>query len=1089
MQQPLLKLREHITEALNYLDDVLPRQTPIVDFVHHNNLLSFEHLPFDQALAAFEALTGICAYLPESQNRMFYRQGRIDDNDLAAAFARYPQLQAEQSVCALTGRSISRQAIYRIALLFDLQAVSISQLNWQIEELAALDTVQADVPEPTRLRLLAGGGNVIRQLWEAVLTGLGLEQAALHPENMLDLSLEQTENWLAQVANNQNGASAHHQMQQQAGAMLDKQLAEIGGNISLRGFMQALTGVDILDSVRPQLIRFCASGLDEGVAAWPLPERSRLGLYAAWRATARYDANPFLHELPDWQQIIAELPEDAIDTIILQLSHLEIPQSQWQGYLCRLALEVPGWSALINWRQHHPDYLIANDAAPTLADYLAIRLTLDRLWLNQVCRDTWKIEARLSSIQGYFGKNLSEFMVRSHLYQGGLQEYLAHRAETLTLHAGSERYDRSDWQQLADLIWTWQCIGCPEGSVAYPDKAQAPASAYNSGWRLFRLCQFLGLNAADLQQLSRNDLQAMLAVLDEFSITERSKIWLTAYEHHYRQDFFQAVSANHHRGLWSERQQPPEAQIIFCMDEREEGFRRHLEELNPLIETLGAAGFFGVAMNYKALGDGKATPQCPVAIAPTHEVQEALRSAFDPALPKYKRIEMLSRWFTMQMHQGLRRNLLLSHLLIDAIAPLVFAGLLAKSLFPKSLQNLVSGITRLIMPTLKTQLLFSAIKTDMPGTQLGFTDAEQAHLVADFLRAIGLTYGFSKLVVLMGHGSVSQNNPYLAAYNCGACNARHGGANARAFAAMANRPEIRELLVTSGINIPPDTWFLGSWHNTCNEEICWYDLDQLPAGRADDLKKLQMALLQARQMSAHERCRRLASAPRNLTPKQALSHVQERAADFSQVRPELGNATNAAAVVGRRSVTQGVFLDRRVFLISYDPTQDIDGQILEDILLKLIPIITGINLEYYFSNVNNEGFGCGSIMQHNITGFVGVMEGASSDLGVGLPRQMVEMHEPMRLQVMVEAKTAVLEAIVNRLERLKKLVVGEWLHLSVKDLDSGTIYAFQPGAGFVLWQVQAKDLPVRKNSEDCYRNQILPVAPVLIEQHQRPGIY
>ena len=134
----------------------------------------------------------------------------------------------------------------------------------------------------------------------------------------------------------------------------------------------------------------------------------------------------------------------------------------------------------------------------------------------------------------------------------------------------------------------------------------------------------------------------------------------------------------------------------------------------------------------------------------------------------------------------------------------------------------------------------------------------------------------------------------------------------------------------------------------------------------------------------------------------------------------MGHATNAVCVVGRRQRTRGLFLDRRVFLVSYDPTRDdADATILARVLAAAVPVCTGINLEYYFCRVDSTGWGCGTKLPHNITSLVGVMDGAASDLRPGLPWQMVEIHEPMRLLIVVETTP---EAMVDLMSATPPLI-------------------------------------------------------------------
>jgi uncharacterized protein YbcC (UPF0753/DUF2309 family) len=135
-----------------------------------------------------------------------------------------------------------------------------------------------------------------------------------------------------------------------------------------------------------------------------------------------------------------------------------------------------------------------------------------------------------------------------------------------------------------------------------------------------------------------------------------------------------------------------------------------------------------------------------------------------------------------------------------------------------------------------------------------------------------------------------------------------------------------------------------------------------------------------------------------------------------------------------------LFLDRRAFLVSYDPARDDDGAILARIMAAVVPVVAGISLEYYFSYVDPTGYGCGTKLPHNVTSLLGVMDGAQSDLRTGLPWQMVEIHEPSRLAIVVEAPRDRISRVVAGNRGIERLVRNRWIWLASLDPDSGALW-------------------------------------------------
>jgi uncharacterized protein YbcC (UPF0753/DUF2309 family) len=440
----------------------------------------------------------------------------------------------------------------------------------------------------------------------------------------------------------------------------------------------------------------------------------------------------------------------------------------------------------------------------------------------------------------------------------------------------------------------------------------------------------------------------------------------------------------------------PAMQAVFCIDVRSEVYRRALEQVDPRIETLGFAGFFGLPVAYRAAGTDVVEDHLPVLLTPS------LRASGHGSTGSEAALRVADR--TVRAWGRFRQAAVSSFAFVEAVGISYAAKLFRDAVRPPA------------APPSSTE----------PRLETPLTADEKAAAAAGVLKAMGLVADHAPLVLLVGHGASLRNNPHRSAYQCGACGGHSGEVSARLLAGLLNDPETREGLVRLGIKVPPDTLFVGGLHDTATDAVTLHP-DHASTAHANAIDQAKGWLARASSFTRAERARRIPQGRDGLP-------LLRRARNWAETRPEWGLAGCSAFVAVPRPVMAEQDLAGRVFVHSYDWRTDHKFETLELIMTAPVVVASWISLQYYGSTVAPDLFGSGNKLIHNVVGGLGVLEGNGGTLRTGLPWQAVHdgerlVHQPLRLAVFIEAPVSAINDVLARHMQLRELFDNGWMHL------------------------------------------------------------
>ena len=564
----VMEVPGELERMIEHAAHLLPTQGPITEFVHHNTLHAFEDLCFEEAVKVAADKFGCEPYLTEETFRQLVIKGRILPKDISETLLE----DLGEYGDVLLGFLGTRFHLREVMLNHWPKTGPAAELEWLVAETDALRKFQADVPESVKDQTVGltrhwvmrdvrnGGGRpaALEGPIGGIFTGLFQSFDASVIEEWTD---ETWESFCLHLLWKVCLIGAGH---------ADVQAVETP-LLRHRDALLKTTGRDSDLLVDDVMTRYCAAFADQGIAHWPLPNREQ-GFYQAFLFLYSQPAFPtprWLRGFPAELRRLEEAGLSPLESIAESLGVLGVTGDQREPFLSSSLLSLRGWAGMLRQLENRQGR--GADLVPkgTLTEFLAVRFLLERWALTDAAKEGMNYSGTLESLR----------------------------------QAAANQFKRDD----SDVL---------DGRA----------------FQIFQLSQWLGWDPRTLYNQSMSSWKILLREIEAFPEHERRRIFHLAYERHYRERVLGELTAfcEINNGDSTDPQQKmaaglqqaeteetvPAFQVVCCIDEREESFRRHLEEIAPECETFGSPGFFGVPMFYRGAADAHYVPLCPIVILP-----------------------------------------------------------------------------------------------------------------------------------------------------------------------------------------------------------------------------------------------------------------------------------------------------------------------------------------------------------------------------------------------------------------------------------------------------------------------------------------